>query len=967
MAWRFDLNRLRRLSMNTIELQAVRVHNLKNIDLSLPLHQLIVITGVSGSGKSSLAFDTLYAEGQRRYIESFSAYARQFLDRLEKPDADRIERIPPAIAIRQNSINLSSRSTVATTTEIHDYLRLLYAKVGRIICSSCQRPILGDSPEAVMDVIRTFEPGARFQVGFAATLANDQLAKELISLLRDDGFQRGVLEAGHVDLSDESLPPRIGTAPLWVIVDRLVAGKADEQRIVDSVEQAFASGEDRCVVFREIGTIDDQTQFSGAIRIDERLWNLHRYNRRLVCDECSIEYPPPEPRLFSFNTPLGACQECEGFGSVPRISFEKVVPDPTKTLREGAIAPWTTPAYVHELEELLDLAQDYGLPVDVPFSELRAEHLSLIRDGVPERGFGGLQGFYRWLERHKYKLSVRVFLSRWRSYAECPSCHGARLRSGALAYRLTSSSPRWPLPNITEVCQLNINDAVEFFNHFIAGLTIDERKLIRNIGDEVQARLAYLQQVGLGYLTLDRQTRTLSTGEAQRVTLTACLGSSLVNTLYVLDEPSAGLHARDNDRVIDAIQRLQRTGNTVIVVEHEESFVRAADHVVDIGPGAGREGGRVVFQGSADELLEAPDSITAAYMSGRVRLETPSPDRRRETDNGWLTVECACLHTLKHVTVRFPFGVLCVVTGVSGSGKSSLIEDTLYPALCRELQQSCSVSRKGSYDAILGSETIDEVVLVDQTAIGRTPRSNPVTYMKAFDEIRKTFANTSEAKLRKLTARDFSFNAAGGGRCPKCTGNGVIEIDMQFMANVSMTCPECQGTRFQREILEVKYRGMTIAEVLSMTVEEAFAFFRSQSRVQKRLQFLRNVGLGYLPLGQPATTLSGGESQRLKLASFLASSSKSHTLFLLNEPTIGLHAADVAKLLACFKDLLDAGQSLIVIEHNLDIIRSADYIVDLGPEAGDAGGEIVAVGTPEQIAANQNSITGRFLKGHVGS
>ncbi len=940
-------------AQKTIDLFGVRVHNLKGIDLRLPLHQFVVITGVSGSGKSSLAFDTLYAEGQRRYIESFSAYARQFLDPLEKPDADRIEHIPPAIAIRQSSVNLSSKSTVATATELHDYLRLLFAKIGRIICPGCKSEIRNETPATALETIHRFAEGTRFQICFPLDRASEGGGDELAQL-QTEGFTRLIAAGRTLDVRDFDKPAADADADVWAVVDRLAAGKATDSRILDSLELAFREGDERCILleeYRDKSAAGD----AEAATIDGNRWLVHRHSGHLVCEPCGREFVRPEPRLFSFNAPLGACPECQGFGAVPAISLERLVPDSSKTLREGAIAAWTTPAYRHELDELLELAGDYDIPVDVPFHQLEPRHLDLITDGVAERQFGGLKGFFRWLERHKYKLSARVFLNRWRTYETCPACRGDRLQSPALAVRIEGR-------NIADVCRRSIREINDFFAGLEKRFSDVEQQVTRTILTEIASRLEYLSEVGLDYLTLDRTVRTLSGGEAQRIALTAALGSSLVNTLYVLDEPSAGLHPRDSRRVIDAIRRLRDAGNTVVVVEHEDAFVLAADEVVDIGPGAGHEGGRLVFQGTPDELEKCEESITGAYLSGRRSIEASLPATRRRPDQGWLRLQGAREHNLKNLTVEFPLGVLCVVTGVSGSGKSTLIAETLYPALCRALKQAGPLPQCGQFDQLSGAEEIDEVLLVDHQPVGRTPRSNPVTYLKAFDEIRKVFAQTAEAKLRNYTATHFSFNAATGGRCPKCTGNGSIRIDMQFLADVSMICPECHGTRYQREILEVKYRGLTIAEVLGMTVREAFTFFRSQPRLQKRLQLLKDVGLAYLPLGQPATTLSGGESQRLKLAARLASGSRRRGLFLLDEPTTGLHAADVVKLLACFSTLLSVGHSLIVIEHNLDVIKAADHLIDLGPEAGDAGGEIVACGTPENVCAVRESITGRFLR-----
>lgn len=942
---------------------------MQNIDLSLPLQKLIAVTGVSGSGKSSLAFDTLYAEGQRRYIESFSAYARQFLERLEKPDADHIENIPPAIALKQSSRNVGARSTVATTTELHDYLRLLFARIGRIICPHCGTRVRRDNPETAADVAAGFGNGTRFVICFSVDgLPPNDAEKDheqneillLLNALQEQGFGRVILDEQTLTIDEASDAAVDSHGEVWVVVDRLAAGKEPRDRVVDSLELAFRHGDDRALLLEQLpdGEREQRPEQYGrpeAVRVDERTWRVHRFNGRLVCRRCGRNFVEPEPRLFSFSSPLGACPGCRGFGSVPTISFEQVVPDASKSLREGAIVPWTTPAYRHELDELLALADDYGVPTDVPFSNLQPQHRHLIKNGVPERDFGGLKGFYRWLERHKYKLSVRVFLNRWRSYEPCPECGGDRLQPQALAVRIGGQ-------NIAEACRRSVDIALQFFENLPAELSDAQREASRTVRAEITARLRYLASVGLGYITLERGIKSLSAGEAQRVRLTSLLGSNLVNALYVLDEPSAGMHARDSERVIEAIERLRDSHNTVAVVEHDDAFIRAADHVVDVGPGAGREGGRIVFQGTPRELAEDVQSLTGKYLSGRESIPIPAQGGRRKPQWSWLALRGARRHNLKNLTVKFPLGLLCVVTGVSGSGKSTLIEETLYPALCRALHQPCSLTHQADYDVVTGVEQIGRVELVDQSPIGRTPRSNPVTYLKVFDEIRKLFAKTPEARLRSYSATQFSFNAKGGGRCPRCNGSGSLDIEMQFLADVSMTCPECNGTRYKREILDIKYRGLTIEDTLNLTVREAFAFFRGQRRLQKKLKFLKDVGLDYLPLGQPATTLSGGESQRLKLAAHLAGGSRSRTLFLLDEPTSGLHPADVTRLLACFASLLLVGHSLIVVEHDLEVVKSADYVVDLGPEAGAHGGEVVAVGTPEEICGVDASITGRYLR-----
>jgi excinuclease ABC subunit A len=676
-------------------------------------------------------------------------------------------------------------------------------------------------------------------------------------------------------------------------------------------------------------------------------WRRLGFSAQLACEDCNEVYPEPEPRLFSFNSPLGACPACEGFGNVIDIDMDLVVPDPNRSLKDGAIAPWNSPAYSHELEELLALAPDYGIPVDVPFRQLSAEHIERIAKGVPERKFGGLEGFFAWLERRKYKMHIRVFLSRWRSYRPCPACGGARLRPESLATRVGGK-------NLAEVSAMKIQDAGDFFRTL--PLTAWQSQVGRMMLDQVRSRLGYLEAVGLGYLTLDRTLRTLSGGEVRRVALTSALGSSLVNMLYVLDEPSIGLHPRDIQRLLGSILQLRRRGNTVVVVEHEEAVIRAADQVIEIGPGAGERGGRVVFQGTPAEMEQSPDSLTGDYLAGRRGVGVS--DRRRKPDHGWIRLAGARGNNLRNITVEFPLGVLCLVTGVSGSGKSTLVQDTLYPALCRRLRKEAPKPRE--FADVFGDGQIDDVILVDQDPIGRSPRSNPVTYLKAFDEIRSVFAETVEARARHYTAGHFSFNA-DKGRCSACEGDGQIEIDMQFLADVYMKCSQCRGRRYRDEILEVTYRGRNIAEVLEMTVREAFTFFRGQPKVQARLKRLIDVGLDYLRLGQPANTLSGGEAQRLKLAGYMSSSRRGRCLFLLDEPTIGLHFSDIVQLLDCFDALLAVGHSLIVVEHNLQLIKAADYLIDLGPGAADEGGAVVVQGTPEMVANHDQSVTGRFL------
>ncbi|MBL9093981.1 MAG: excinuclease ABC subunit UvrA [Planctomycetaceae bacterium] len=947
------------MAARQIQLRKVEVHNLKAIDLDLPRGKLIVFCGLSGSGKSSLAFDTLYAEGQRRYIESFSAYTRQFLERLEKPQAERIEGLPPSIAVAAKSSSRSTRSTVGTVTEANDYLRLLFSKIARLFCLGCGREVVRDNPQTVADSLVRIPAGLRFMIAVPQSLTAADGAPiglaDRLQALREDGFTRVVLGETMINLAQDGTPAASFDAAATtfdVVVDRLKAGDAASQRVRDSLETAFAAGDGRAVLYIEQSTDGAATEAVAAlggkvVMVDGASWRRIGYVNRLACEDCGRTYPEPEPRLFSFNSPLGACPECEGFGNVIDIDLELVVPDPQKSLKEGAIAPWNTPAYQHELKELLSLAKDYGVPVDVPFKRLTPEQLKIVVDGAPERSFGGLKGFFAWLEKKKYKMHIRVFLSRWRSYRECPTCHGARLRPEPLAWRIGGK-------NIAEIMAMKTVDASSFFRAL--KLTDYELSVGRTMLEQVQSRIGYLEQVGLGYLTLDRTVRTLSGGEMQRVTLTSTLGSGLVNMLYVLDEPSAGLHPRDTDRLITAVKRLRDRGNSVVVVEHDEAMIRAADQVVEIGPGAGRNGGRVVFQGSPQEMEATVGNLTGDFLAGRRGATVPS--LRRKPEHGWVRLAGARGNNLKNITVEFPLGVLCVVTGVSGAGKSTLVQDTLYPALCRRMH--IEAPRPLDYDDVFGDGQLDDIVLVDQSPIGRSPRSNPVTYVKAFDEIRAVFADTVEARTRNYTAGYFSFNVEGG-RCERCQGDGYLEVDMQFLADVFMKCPECRGKRYRKEILDVTYRNASIADVLDMTVREAFTFFRGSTKVQAKLKKLMDVGLDYLQLGQPANTLSGGESQRLKLAGYMASARKGRALFILDEPTSGLHFADVVQLMDCFEALLGVGHSLLVVEHNMTIIKGADYLIDLGPGAADEGGRVVAKGSPEQVARIPESATGRVL------
>jgi excinuclease ABC subunit A len=946
------------LTQGKIELRGVAVNNLRHVDLDLPHRKLVVFCGASGSGKTSMALDTLYAEGQRRYIESFSPYTWQFLEQLDKPEAERIDGIPPAIAVTHKNPSRSNRATVGTVTEVNDYLSVLFARVGEVVCYSCDRPVRRESPELAAESLSALPDGMRLMVGFETTMPCGEPIEQWLAQLVETGYVRAIVGA-RMETIESKLAERLSAGErITIVLDRLSAGAASASRVAESLEGAFEAGDGACVVFiDDVASADSEPAESAkpqaaGCEIDGRRWRRMTFSTALRCDACGIDYAEPEPQLFNFNRPLGACPGCQGFGNIVVTDMNHVVPDPSKSIRQGAIAPWNSPAYAHELEELLALANDYRLPVDVPYADLTDDHRRLIEHGVPERNFGGLDGFFNWLERRKYKMHLRVFLSRWRSYLPCPACHGARLRAEALAIHVGGK-------NFAEVGRTTIRDTLAFIDQL--QFAEWQRRIALPLVAEVRSRLAYLISVGLGYLALERPLRSLSAGEAQRVALTATLGSSLVDMLYVLDEPSVGLHPADVGQLASSIETLQRRGNTVVVVEHEEEIIRRADHIVEFGPGAGQDGGRIVFQGAPDELTASRESRTGDWLAGRRALGRGGP--RRSTAQGWVKLRGVRGHNLRDLTVEFPLGVLCLVTGVSGAGKSTLVDKTLYPALARRLRKDSDLSAVPEpleYEDVLGSGQLEEAVYIDQSPIGRSPRSNPATYIKAFDPIRTLFAEQPEARVRGLTAGHFSFNV-DGGRCERCRGDGLLAIDMQFMADIYMRCPECGGRRYRRQVLEVKYRGQDIAEVLDMTAREAFAFFRGQRQVQAKLKHLLDVGLDYLRLGQPGTTLSGGEAQRLKLAGHLSAKRRGRTLFLLDEPTTGLHYSDIVQLVDCFDALLEVGHSLVIVEHNLQLMKAADWLIDLGPGAADEGGRVVVTGTPEEVAACEESVTGRIL------
>jgi len=938
-------------SQDTISIRGARVHNLKNISLEVPHNAITVVTGVSGSGKSSLAFDTIYAEGQRRYVESLSAYARQFLERMEKPDVDEISGIAPAVAIRQKNSTRNPRSTVATATEIYDYLRLLFARCGQTFCIKCGVEVRRDNPEAIAHKVLSLAPGRRFYVLYELRIAQAQPAgtrrgkkkpaqpapeilRNALSDIQKRGFNR-LYQNGrlHEFSSPESLLDVDFTRPVHVVVDRLAVSPDSRARLVDSIEICYreAGGE---AILEFVG--------DGAGNAAERLV----FNERFECKNDGTLYQEPEPRLFSFNNPYGACPRCQGFGNTIDFDLNLVVPDASKSLDEGAIEPWTKPRYKALLQDMKKWARSQEIPTNVAWRHLTAEQRKLILEGDPENDFDGVKGFFTWLERKKYKLHVRVFLSRYRGYAMCPECNGTRLRAEARAVRVAGRS-------ITEICTLTVKEARKFFGGL--QLTESQTKIADKILEELRSRLQFLDEVGLDYLSLDRLTSTLSGGESQRIQLATSLGSHLVGALYVLDEPSIGLHPRDTQRLIDILKSLRDLGNTVLVVEHDPDTIQAADHVIDLGPGAGELGGKLLFAGSYDAMLTEHKSLTGRYLNGELRI--PIPNNRHRPTGKFLRLFGATLHNLQNVDLMIPLGTLTVVTGVSGSGKSTLVHDVLYRALGAKRNGG---SVKEFCERLEGDNQITDVVIVDQSPIGRTPRSNPATYLKAFDAIRETFAETPDAKRRGYAAGHFSFNVPGG-RCETCQGDGTVTVEMQFLADVELICEECRGTRFKSSVLEVRYHGKNIHEVLGLTVREALVFFGNVPKIVSKLKVLNEIGLGYLRLGQSATTLSGGEAQRLKLASHLTRTENKGILYILDEPTTGLHFDDIAKLLAAFRKLLESGASLLVIEHNLDIIKSADWLIDMGPEGGDMGGKVIATGTPEQVARNQQSHTGRFL------
>jgi excinuclease ABC subunit A len=938
--------------MENIRVEGAREHNLKNVTVEIPRDRLTVITGLSGSGKSSLAFDTLYAEGQRKYVESLSAYARQFLEQMQKPDVDHIQGLSPAISIEQRTAGSNPRSTVATTTEIHDYMRLLYANIGQVHCPKCGKPISRQSAEEIVEQIQRAGEGSRLMILAPLVRGRKGWHEDVISSARQQGYVRVRVDGEVYEIEEVPKLDKRRKHTIEVVVDRIALREGISTRLTDSVETALKVGEGLVLVLTAEG----------------KGWKETLYSENNACVDCGISFEELQPRHFSFNSPYGACPVCHGLGSMLVFDEDLVVPDPARSLEDGAIRAWRyggRRVTMYYRRMLKALGKHYKFDLDTPWEELPKTLREIILHGSGEEEIEF--AFWRGGAYHKYvkpfegvipnmerrleqtdSNNVRNYLRKFMGRLKCTACHGQRLRPESLACLVGGKS-------IMEVSYMSVKQALEFFGGL--QLSEQERRIAREVIKEITERLGFMKDVGLDYLTLERESGTLSGGEAQRIRLATQIGSGLVGVLYVLDEPSIGLHSRDNERLIGTLERLRDTGNTVVVVEHDEQMIRRADHVIDLGPGAGRHGGEIVYAGDAKKLLASKKSLTARYLNGVDKIEVPSV--RVQPQRGWVEVLGAAEHNLKGIDVRIPVGCLVCITGVSGSGKSTLVDDILRKTLFRHFYKSSE--RPGEHRALKGLELLDKVILIDQSPIGRTPRSNPATYTGAFTQIRDLFAKLPASKVRGYGPGRFSFNVKGG-RCEKCKGDGLICIEMHFLPNVYVTCEQCGGRRYNRETLEVKYNGKSIADVLEMTINEALEFFEKVPVIERKLRTLSEVGLGYLHLGQPATTLSGGEAQRVKLSSELSKKSTGKTLYILDEPTTGLHFADVHKLMDVLSSLRDAGNTVLVIEHNLDVIKMADWLIDLGPEGGDEGGTIVAEGTPEEVARHKKSYTGRFLR-----
>ncbi|CQR70391.1 UvrABC system protein A [Sporomusa ovata DSM 2662] len=933
---------------DSIIVKGARQHNLKNIDITIPRDQLVVITGLSGSGKSSLAFDTIYAEGQRRYVESLSAYARQFLGQMDKPDVDYIEGLSPAISIDQKTTSRNPRSTVGTVTEIYDYLRLLFARAGRPYCPKCGKPISQQTVEQMVDQLMALGEGARLSVMAPVVRGKKGEHQKVLEDIRKNGYVRVRVDGEIHDITDEIKLEKNKKHTIEVIVDRIVVRDGIGSRLADSLETSLKLG-------------------SGIVSVDVGGAKELMFSQNFACVDCGISLPEIAPRLFSFNSPFGACPDCTGLGNNLEIDPALVIPDSSKAFIDGVIAPLSKNTNSYFMCQLEAVLEQYGHTIYDTWEKITDDLKEIILNGAGldkkftfhyENMYGEKKTYHSNFEgvlpllarRHRESTSdwAREEIEEYMSSKPCPTCKGARLKPEALAVKIGGK-------NINEVTRMTVAESQEFFS----SLTLSERETViaRQILKEINARLGFLLNVGLEYLTLDRAAGTLSGGEAQRIRLATQIGSGLVGVLYILDEPSIGLHQRDNNRLLATLKHMRDLGNTLLVVEHDEDTMYAADHIIDVGPAAGEGGGTIVAQGTVEEIKACEASITGQYLSGRQAI--PVPAIRRQTNGKWLEVIGAKENNLKKLTARFPLGVFTAVTGVSGSGKSTLVNEILYKGLASQLYRG-SRTRPGAHDGIRGLEYIDKIIDIDQSPIGRTPRSNPATYTSLFDNIREVYSQTPEAKMRGYKPGRFSFNVKGG-RCEACKGDGIIKIEMHFLPDVYVPCEVCKGARYNRETLEVHYKGKSIADVLNMVVDEAVEFFQNIPKIHRKLQVLQDVGLGYIKLGQPATQLSGGEAQRIKLATELARRSTGKTLYILDEPTTGLHTADIHRLLEVLQRLVDGGDTVVVIEHNLDVIKTADYIIDLGPEGGNKGGTIVAKGTPEQVVAVSQSYTGQYL------
>jgi excinuclease ABC subunit A len=941
------------MASDRIVVRGARAHNLKNIDLEIPRDQLVVITGLSGSGKSSLAFDTIYAEGQRRYVESLSAYARQFLEQMEKPEVDSIEGLSPAISIEQKTTSKNPRSTVGTVTEIYDYLRVLFARIGVPHCPSCGRVISAQTVQQMVDRVLALPAGTRLLVLAPVVRGRKGEYKKLFSDLSRQGFTRVRVNGAVRELGEDIELDKNKKHTIEVVVDRLVVRDNLGTRLADSLETALKLADG-------VVQVEPAAESSGARHPSGREAPSGRaparepasstillFSERLACAECGISFPEVSPRMFSFNNPFGACPDCSGLGTRYEIDPERLVPNVNRSLRQGALAPWAGRESAYFRQTLQAVAKRYRVDLDAPWAKLKKSARDVLLFGDKDDGFEGVVAMMERRYRESTSEDVRREIEAFMAERPCPACGGARLRRESLAIKLAGRS-------LFDVVQLTIKDGAAFFD----ALTLSERDAViaRRVLKEIRERLGFLMNVGLEYLTLDRPAGTLSGGEGQRIRLATQIGSGLVGVLYILDEPSIGLHQRDNRRLLETLKRLRDLGNTVLVVEHDEETIRSADYVVDLGPGAGELGGHLVACGTPDEIMANPASLTGQYLSRRLTIAVPA--QRRKGSGSYLTIHNPREHNLKGMSVRIPLGTLTCVAGVSGSGKSTLVNDILYRALAQMLHRA--QDRPGAHDRVEGAQHLDKVIDIDQSPIGRTPRSNPATYTGVFTFIRSLFARTPDARMRGYQPGRFSFNVKGG-RCEACQGDGLVKIEMHFLPDVYVTCDVCKGKRYNRETLDIKYKGKSIADVLEMTVREALGFFEAVPVIRQKLQTLDDVGLDYIRLGQAATTLSGGEAQRVKLATELSRRATGRTLYILDEPTTGLHFADIQKLLEVLNRLVDHGNTVVIIEHNLDVIKTADWIIDLGPEGGDAGGRVIGAGTPENVAGVTTSYTGQFL------